>query len=200
MPVVVVIGRDSIPAAILRLQRVVCPTLTSICAANCNSLASEPQRPDIRRVRVGDVRFNCLRFMRQRQAASKRGRLRQRILNVRIAFDSGHVLPASQRFGYSRGCLSPGSRSQCKRSDARCRVHATIEGPALVLPGSYSLAPRKRSDPSQPLSLSLWPRSESAWSASTTKNSAFWPLAVRSITHGAILRWNGRRGDPQRVG
>ena len=60
MPVVVVIGRDSIPAAVLRLQRVVCPTLTSICAANCNSLASEPQRPDIRRVRVGDVRFNRL--------------------------------------------------------------------------------------------------------------------------------------------
>ena len=27
----------------------------------------------------------------------------------------------------------------------------------------------------------------SAWSASTTKNSASWPLAVCSITHGAIL-------------
>ena len=64
MPVVIVIGRDSIPAAVVRLQRVVCPTLTSICAANRNSLASEPQRPDIRRVRVGDVRFNRLRFMR----------------------------------------------------------------------------------------------------------------------------------------
>ena len=63
MPVIVVIGCDSIPAAVLRLQRVVCPTLTSICAANCNSLPSEPQRPDIRRVRVGDVRFNRLGFM-----------------------------------------------------------------------------------------------------------------------------------------
>ena len=62
MPVVVVIGRDSIPAAVLRLQRVVCPTLTSIRAANRNSLTSEPQRPDIRRVRVGDVRLNCLRL------------------------------------------------------------------------------------------------------------------------------------------
>ena len=62
MPVVIVIGGDSIPAAILRLQRVVCPTLTSICAANGNSLASEPQRPYIRRVRVGDVRFNRLRL------------------------------------------------------------------------------------------------------------------------------------------
>ena len=64
MPVVVVIGRDSVPAAVLRLQRVVCPTLTSVSAANCNSLASEPQRPYIRRVRVGDVRFNRLRRLR----------------------------------------------------------------------------------------------------------------------------------------
>ena len=71
MPVVIVIGRDSIPAAVLRLQRVVCPTLTSICAANCDSLASEPQRPDIRRVRVGDVRFNRLRSSAQRQAAQQ---------------------------------------------------------------------------------------------------------------------------------
>jgi hypothetical protein len=27
------------------------------------------------------------------------------------------------------------------------------------------------------------------------KNSVCWPLAVCSITHGAILRWNGRRSD-----
>ena len=100
MPVVIVIGRDSIPAAVLRLQRVVCPTLTSIRAANGNSLASEPQRPDIRRVRVGDVRFDRLGLLRSRRAASKSSRLRQRILNVRIAFDSRHVLPASQCFGY----------------------------------------------------------------------------------------------------
>ena len=77
MPVVVVIGRDSIPAAVLSLQRVVCPTLTSICAANCNSLASEPQRPDVRRVRIGDVRLNRVRLLRLRRAANKRGRARQ---------------------------------------------------------------------------------------------------------------------------
>ena len=102
MPVVVVIGRDSIPAAVMRLQRVVCPTLTSICAANGNSLAPEPQRPDIRRMGVGDVRLDRLGLLRLRRAAKKVSRLRQRILNVRIAFDSRHVLPASQRFGYFR--------------------------------------------------------------------------------------------------
>ena len=32
MPVVIVIGCDSVPAAVVRLQRVVCPTLTSISA------------------------------------------------------------------------------------------------------------------------------------------------------------------------
>src|SRR4029434_7173220 len=34
----------------------------------------------------------------------------------------------------------------------------------------------------------------SAWRASTTKNSAVSPLAVCSITHGAILRWNATSG------
>ena len=71
MPVVIVIGRDSIPAAVLRLQRVVCPTLTSICAANGNSLAPEPQRPHIRRVGVSDVRLNRLGLLRSRRAAAK---------------------------------------------------------------------------------------------------------------------------------
>ena len=60
MPVVIVIGCDSIPATVMRLQRVMCPTLTGISAADCNSLASESQRPDIRRVRVGDVRLDRL--------------------------------------------------------------------------------------------------------------------------------------------
>ena len=99
MPVVVVICCDSVPAAAMRLQRVVCPALTTVSIANCNSLASEPQRPDIRRVRVGDVRFNRLRRMWQRQAVSKRGRLRQQVLNVRIAFDSRDIRTCRQRFG-----------------------------------------------------------------------------------------------------
>ena len=35
----------------------------------------------------------------------------------------------------------------------------------------------------------------SAWSASTTKNSAFWPLAVRSITQGRDFA--GVTGNPE---
>ena len=67
MPVVVVIGRDSVPAAIVRLERVMCPALTSICAANRDSLASETQRPYIRRVRVSDARLDRLRLLRLRR-------------------------------------------------------------------------------------------------------------------------------------
>jgi hypothetical protein len=73
MPVVVVIGRESVPTAVMRLQRVVCPTLTSICAANRNSLASEPQRPHIRCMGIIDAWFN-----RQR-SRSKRRRLTDNI-------------------------------------------------------------------------------------------------------------------------
>ena len=42
MPVVIVIGRDSVPASVMRLQRIVCPTVASIRAANRNSLTPEP--------------------------------------------------------------------------------------------------------------------------------------------------------------
>ena len=70
MPVIVVIGCDSIPAAVLRLQRVVCPALTSVSIADGNSLASEPQRPHIRRVRVGDVRLDRLGSLGWRRSLS----------------------------------------------------------------------------------------------------------------------------------
>ena len=99
VPVVVVIGRDSVPAAVVRFQRVVGPTLTSICAADGNSLTPEAERPHIRRVGVSDARLDRLRPLRCGGVA-KSSRWRKDILNVWIAFDSRHVLPASQRFGY----------------------------------------------------------------------------------------------------
>src|SRR5262249_44807278 len=77
-----------------------CPTLTGIRAANGNSLPSESQRPDIWRVGVGDVRLDRFRLPHLRRIVNKNCCLRKRILNVRIAFDSGYVLPASQRFNY----------------------------------------------------------------------------------------------------
>ena len=82
MPVVVVIRRDSIPAAVMRFQRVVCPTLTSICAADGNSLAPEPQRPDIRCMSVGDVRLDRVRSL---LATNRQDRQQAQAANFRCA-------------------------------------------------------------------------------------------------------------------
>ena len=73
MPVVIVIGVDSVPAAIVRLERVMRPANASISAGNRNSLPGETQRPHIRRVRVSDARldrFRCLRLRRRFITAS----------------------------------------------------------------------------------------------------------------------------------
>ena len=91
MPIVIVIGGNSIPPAVMRLQRVVCPTLTSICVANCGPLPSEPQRPHVRRVRVGDTRLDRLRSLRWRRRLSDSIQLRKNIFDLRIAFHSGHI-------------------------------------------------------------------------------------------------------------
>jgi hypothetical protein len=48
---------------------------------------------------IGDVRLDRLRSL-HRRAVNKRRKFRQRILNVRIAFDSRHVLSAGQRVSY----------------------------------------------------------------------------------------------------
>ena len=52
MPIEVVIGRDAIPAAVMRLECVMRPPNTGIGAANDDILSSEAFRPDGRRVRV----------------------------------------------------------------------------------------------------------------------------------------------------
>ena len=67
MPVVIVIGSDSVPAAIVRLECVMRPTLAGISASNRDSLAPETQRPYIRRVRVSDARLDCLWCLRLRR-------------------------------------------------------------------------------------------------------------------------------------
>ena len=91
VPVVIVIGSLSVPAAIMSLERVMSPALTSVRASHRNSLTSEPQRPHIRRVRVSDARLDRFRSLRLRRRLSNSVRLRKRISNVRIAFYSCHV-------------------------------------------------------------------------------------------------------------
>ena len=76
------------------------PSKTSICAGNHDGLPFEPERPDIRRMRVNDPRLD-----RRRRASSAgsqrrlldRAWLRKIVVNHRIALDTRHLRPSSQR-------------------------------------------------------------------------------------------------------
>src|SRR4029453_5187090 len=57
-PVKIVISFGPIPSAVMRLQGVMRPTNTSVCAGDDDSFSSEPERPDIGRVRVSDTRLD----------------------------------------------------------------------------------------------------------------------------------------------
>src|SRR6478752_3725977 len=94
MPVIIVIGSASVPAAIVRLECVMRPTLAGISARNRDSLAPETQRPYIRRVRVSDPRLDCLWCLRLQTFW-----LRKRISNAWVAFHSRHIRTRRQRFG-----------------------------------------------------------------------------------------------------
>ena len=102
MPAKIVIGVDSVPATIMRLERVMCPANTGIRTGNHDSLPLEPERPHIRRMRVSNSRLD--RRWRRRTAGSyrrllDRASLRKVIVNKRIACDSRHVRASRQRIG-----------------------------------------------------------------------------------------------------
>jgi len=97
VPIVIVIGVLSVPAAIMRLKRVMRPALTGVSSSYRNSLTSETQRPYIGRVCVTDPRLYRLRRLRLRWRLEDGVGLRKRISNVRIAFYSYHVGTAGQR-------------------------------------------------------------------------------------------------------
>ena len=67
VPVIIVIRRYSVPAAVMRLERVMRPANAGVRAGNNNVLAREPERPDIRRMRVIDARLD------RRRVAGPRG-------------------------------------------------------------------------------------------------------------------------------
>src|SRR5205823_13398178 len=66
MPVVVVIGVLSVPTAVVRLQRIVCPALARVGSGYRNSLSSKAQCPHIRRVRIHDPWLDRFRRLRRR--------------------------------------------------------------------------------------------------------------------------------------
>ena len=59
VPIEIVIGSDSVPAAVVRLKRIMRPALTGVGAGHYNILARESKRPHIRRMGVNDAGFDC---------------------------------------------------------------------------------------------------------------------------------------------
>jgi len=108
VPVVIVIGGYSVPAAIMRLKRVMRPANTGIGARNHNVLPGESQCPYLWRVRVTDARLDC---GRSRRLVDNRARLRQVIVNTRVAFHARHVRPSCHCFsdiasGLHQNCIN----------------------------------------------------------------------------------------------
>jgi hypothetical protein len=86
----------------MRLERVMRPANTGIRAGDHDSLPFEPERPDIRRMRVNDSRLD-----RRRRAGSAglqrrlldRAWLRKIIVNQGITLDASYLRSSSQSVG-----------------------------------------------------------------------------------------------------
>src|SRR6266498_5092503 len=100
VPVVIVICVDSVPAAIVRFQRVVRPTNARVGAGHNDILSSETERPYVRRVSVLDAwldRGRRARCARLQGRLLDRTWLRKVIVNVRVTCDARHVGASRQR-------------------------------------------------------------------------------------------------------
>lgn len=64
VPIVIVIGSDSVPAAIVRFERVMRPTNARVSAGHGNPLPSKAQRPYVRCTCVSNTRFDRRRPLR----------------------------------------------------------------------------------------------------------------------------------------
>ena len=67
VPVVIVIGVLSVPAAVVRLERVMRPAHAGVRAGDDNVLSGKPERPYLRRMRVIDARFDRCRALKMRR-------------------------------------------------------------------------------------------------------------------------------------
>src|SRR5438477_12566094 len=70
MPVKVMVRICSVPTSVMRLERVMRPANTGICAGDYDSLPFEPERTDFRRMRINDSRLD--RRPRARSAGLQR--------------------------------------------------------------------------------------------------------------------------------
>jgi len=102
VPVKIVIRIDSVPPAVMRLQRVMRPANTGIRAGNHDSFPFESERPHIRRVYVRNARLNRCRSARcagNQRRLLDRTSLRKIIVDNWIACHARHVGTGRQRLG-----------------------------------------------------------------------------------------------------
>jgi hypothetical protein len=97
VPVVIVIGVLPVPAAIVRLKRIMRPANTGIGTGDDNVLPRVPKCPNLRRMRVLDPWFDR---SRPRRRLLDRSGSRKVIMDYRVAFYSRHVRPGRQRLSY----------------------------------------------------------------------------------------------------
>ena len=116
VPVKVMVGVRAVPAAIVRLERVVCPTNTSVRARHDDSFSSEPERPDVRRVRVSDAGLDCRRIAGCYRRYLNGARLRKVIVNVGVACHARDVRASSQRVGDFSSALHQNSVNDIERA------------------------------------------------------------------------------------
>ena len=89
------IGVLSVPATVVRLERIMRPANASVGASNNDSLAGVEERPNIGRMSVAYSRFDRSRPLRLRRSFD-RALLRQIVFNARITFNPGDVRPRGE--------------------------------------------------------------------------------------------------------
>jgi len=99
VPIVIVIGRGSVPAAIVRFERVMRPANTGIGTRNNDVLPGESQGPYLRCVRIVDPGLDRFRNLGVSRRFFDWAGLRKVVVDERIAFHSRHLRPSRQRFG-----------------------------------------------------------------------------------------------------
>jgi len=98
VPVLIVIRICSVPTAVVRLERVMCPTNPGISSCNNNSLAAKSERPDIGRMGISNPRLDRRRRSGLQRRFLDRAALRKIIVNNRVACHMRHVRTGSQHF------------------------------------------------------------------------------------------------------
>ena len=93
VPVLTVIRTCSIPTAVVRFERIVCPANAGVRASHYDGFPFESQRPYVWRVRVGDSRLDRGRRARLQRRLLDRTSLGKWFVNVRITLDTRLVRP-----------------------------------------------------------------------------------------------------------